>query len=180
MLKKILMIIKRPELFWMNASRKGWLKWMPDKCNLKLVYRTCFKKKLNLEDPKTFNEKLQWLKLYDRNPKYTMLVDKYAVREYIASSIGEEYLIPLLGVWNSANDIDFDALPNQFVLKCTHDSGSVIVCKDKSSLNIEKAKSKLNRCLRNNGYNFGREWPYKNIKAKIIQLFCNIIGIPQI
>ncbi len=124
--------------------------------------------KLNLKNPQTFNEKLQWLKLYDRNPAYTQMVDKYAVREYIKNTIGEEYLIPLLGVWDSFDEIDFDALPEQFVLKCNHDSGSVIICKDKNTFDVESARRMLNKALRVNYYHHSKEWPYKNVKHKII------------
>ncbi|MBD3921515.1 glycosyl transferase [Paenibacillus sp. PR3] len=125
-------------------------------------------KKLNLNDPQTFNEKLQWLKLYDRNPLYTRLVDKYEVRKYIAETIGEQYLIPLLGVWNSFDEIDFERLPNQFVLKCTHDSGGLVICKDKSKLDLKQARRKINHCIKKNYFYNTREWPYKNVKPRII------------
>lgn len=125
-------------------------------------------KKLDLKNPQTFNEKLQWLKLYDRNPEYTKMVDKYEVRKYIADKIGEEYLIPLLGVWDKFDDIDFSTLPDQFVLKCTHDSGGLVICKDKSKLDIEAARKKINKCLKRNFYKLTREWPYKNVKPRII------------
>lgn len=146
----------------------GLLKWMPDKQYLQLYYFIKFKKLLDLENPKTYNEKLQWLKLYDRNPEYTKLVDKYEVKAYVAEKIGEEYIIPTLGVWNSVEDIDFDALPDQFVLKCTHDSGGLVICRDKSKLNIEEAKRELNSSLKSNFYYIGREWPYKNVKPRIL------------
>lgn len=126
------------------------------------------KKILHLKNPKTFNEKLQWLKLYDRNPDYSKMVDKYEVREYIKEKIGEEYLIPLLGIWDSFDEIDFDGLPNQFVLKCTHNSGGVVICKDKSTFDFEKAKNRMNYSLKNNYYWSGREWPYKDVKPRII------------
>ena len=125
-------------------------------------------KKLNLKNPKTYNEKLQWMKLYDRNPLYTRLVDKYEVKPYVAERIGQEYIIPTLGVWDRVEDIDFDALPDQFVLKCTHDSGGLVICRDKSKLNIEEAKRKLNKSLKNNFFYVGREWPYKNVKPRIL------------
>lgn len=147
---------------------KGFLDFLPDEKFLKLRYRLEMGKRLNLENPQSFNEKLQWLKLYDRNPEYTKMVDKYAVREYIAEKIGEEYLIPLLGVWDSFDEIDFDKLPNQFVLKCTHDSGGLVICKDKSQLDIAAAKKKINKCLKRNFYYLSREWPYKNVKPRII------------
>lgn len=124
--------------------------------------------RLNLKNPQTFNEKLQWLKLYDRNPEYTKMVDKYEVRKYIAEKIGEEYLIPFLGVWDRFDDIDFDKLPDQFVLKCTHDSGGVVICKDKSKLDIEETRKKINRCLKRDFYKLACEWPYKNVKPRII------------
>lgn len=126
-------------------------------------------KKLDLENPHTFNEKLQWLKLYDRRPEYTMLVDKYKVRDYIAEKLGEEYLIPLLGVWDDPDEIDFDALPNQFVLKCNHNSGlGMCICKDKSKLDIKKVKEELRKGLAQDYYLTGREWPYKDVPRKII------------
>lgn len=145
---------------------RSWV--VPSKLLLKLKYQALMKSKLNINSPITFNEKIQWLKLYDKNPVYTNLVDKYEVRKYISNTIGEEYLIPLIGVWNKFEEIDFSELPNQFVLKCTHDSGGVIVCKDKSNLDIEKAKKKINSALKRNYYYSGREWPYKNIRPKII------------
>lgn len=125
-------------------------------------------KKLNLDNPKTFNEKLQWLKLYNRKPEYTTMVDKVEVKDYIAKTIGEEYVIPTLGVWENADDIDFDKLPEQFVLKCNHDSGSIVICKDKSKLNKKKTVKFLNKRLGKNGFWYGREWPYNNIKPLIL------------
>lgn len=125
-------------------------------------------KKLKLKNPKTYSEKLQWLKLYDRNPEYIKLVDKYEVKPYVADKIGEEYIIPTLGIWDHVEDIDFDSLPEQFVLKCTHDSGGLVICKDKAGLNIEEAKKKLSAALKNNFYYQGREWPYKNVKPRIL------------
>lgn len=139
-----------------------------DSIYLKLLYRYRMGKPLDLKTPKTYNEKLQWLKLYDRNPLYIKLVDKYEVRKYIADKIGEECLIPLLGVWDKFEDIDFKKFPPQFVLKCTHDSGSKVICKDKSSLDLEQTRKKINRCLRKNFYYNTREWPYKNIPPRII------------
>ena len=141
---------------------------LPDKKAIKVRYYLNFGEKLNLRHPETFNQKLQWLKLYDRNPKYTNLVDKYEVKKIVADIIGEEYIIPTLGVWDSAEEIDFDALPDRFVLKCTHDSASVIICKDKSKFDIADAKKSLDACLKKNHFIFGREWPYKNVKPRII------------
>lgn len=124
---------------------------------------------LDLENPQTFNEKLQWLKLHNRRPEYTMMVDKYLVREYIREKLGEEYLIPLIGVWDDPDEIDFDALPDQFVLKCNHNSGvGMCICKDKTNLDFKKAKDELRRGLDQNYYLTGREWPYKDVSRKII------------
>lgn len=139
-----------------------------DETFLQILSEHRFGKKLNLKDPKTFNEKLQWLKLHDRKPIYTQMADKYEARKYITRVIGDEYLVPLLGVWDNCDGIDFDKLPRQFVLKCTHDSGSAIICKDKGSFDIEAAKLKLNDRLRKNYYWNEREWQYKNIEPKII------------
>ena len=153
----------------MKAFAKKLLKLIPDKLYLKIKYRVKFGRKLNLENPQTFNEKLQWLKLYNRKPEYTVMVDKYLARDYIAKTIGKEYLIPLLGVWDSPDEIDFDTLPNQFVLKCNHNSGTgMCICKDKSKLNIDKVKAELAKGLAENYYLAHREWPYKNVPRKII------------
>lgn len=150
-------------------ASQGFYDNMDDEAYLKRKYRACMGKELNLGSPQTFNEKLQWLKLYDRKPEYTMMVDKYAVRKYIADTIGEEYLIPLLGVWDNPDDIDFDALPNQFVLKCNHNSGlGMCICKDKSKLNIEKVKAGLKKGLGQDYYLTCREWPYKDVPRKIV------------
>ena len=141
---------------------------MSDEKYLKKIYKKTIGKELDLENPKSFNEKIQWLKIHDRNPKYTNLVDKYEVKEYIKKTIGEEYVIPNLAVYDSFKDINFDELPNQFVIKCTHDSGGVVICKDKAKFNYNKARIKINHCLKKNFYWSGREWPYKNIKPRII------------
>jgi hypothetical protein len=146
----------------------GHLYFIPDKLYLKVLFRLRIKEKLDLKSPKTFNEKIQWLKLYDRKPEYTQRVDKYEVRKYIADKTGEEYLIPLLGVWDRFEDIDFNNFPDQFVLKCTHDSGGVIICKNKNMFNIEEVKKKMRHFVRRNYYYGSKEWPYKDIKPRII------------
>lgn len=146
----------------------GFMKNMPHDKFLKRAYRISMDKELDLENPKTYTEKLQWLKLYDHRPEYTRMVDKYAVKRYVAQRIGEEYVIPLLGVWDRVEDIDFAALPDRFVLKTTHDSGGIIVCKDKSSLNIAEACEKLRYFHKRNYYNKNREWPYKEVPHRII------------
>ncbi|MBD5454882.1 MAG: glycosyl transferase [Lachnospiraceae bacterium] len=142
--------------------------FIPDKYYLRIMYRFKTGKKLNLDHPQTFNEKLQWLKLYDRRPEYTVMVDKFEAKKYIADKIGEKYIIPTLGVWDKFDDIDFELLPDQFVLKCTHDSGGLVICQNKRDLDIEKTRKKITRSLRNNYYYVFREWPYKNIKPRII------------
>jgi len=139
-----------------------------DKAYLDYKFNEVFGHSVNWKNPVTFNEKMQWLKLYDRNPLYTQMVDKYEVRKYVSERIGEEYLIPCLGVWDRFDDIDFSTLPSQFVLKCTHDSGSVIVVKDKSAFNVDEARQKLEKCLKKNYFRKQREWPYKNVKPRII------------
>nr|WP_301183545.1 ATP-grasp fold amidoligase family protein [Limosilactobacillus fermentum] len=125
-------------------------------------------KPLNLDNPQTFNEKLQWLKIHNRKPEYTTMVDKYAAKQYVADKIGSQYIIPTLGVWDHFDDIDFDALPDQFVLKCTHDSGGLVICKDKSRLDKKAAKRKIEYYLRRKYYYVHREWPYKDVKPRII------------
>lgn len=161
-------IFKNPAKIYYVLNKFSVLENMSDEKYLKLMYKAYTEKKLNLTNPKTFNEKLQWLKLYDRKPIYTTMVDKYEAKKYVASIIGEEYIIPTLGVWDNFDDIDFDSLPNQFVLKCTHDSGGLVICRDKSSFNVETSRKKINKCLKNNFYYQGREWPYKNVKPRII------------
>ena len=164
----ILKLLKRPAKIVYILDKLQISQWIPDKAYLKLKYRANFDRKLDLQNPKTFNEKLQWLKLYDRNPAYTELVDKYAVKAYVANKIGEKYIIPTLGVWERVEDIDFDALPNQFVLKCTHDSGGLVICRDKGQLDRSAAREKIEKSLCHNYYWHGREWPYKNVKPRII------------
>lgn len=150
-------------------SKLGLYNNMDDKKFIEKMFKATMDYPLNLENPKSFNEKLQWLKLYDRNPLYTKLVDKYEVREYISEKIGEDYLIPLLGVWDDPEDIDFDSLPNKFVLKCNHNSGlGMCICTDKSKIDIKKVKNELKSGLAQNYYLNGREWPYKNVSRKII------------
>lgn len=143
-------------------------KILPDRLYLKLLYEARMGKKLDLKNPRTFDEKMQWLKLYDRNPVYTVMADKYEVRKLVEEKLGKEYLIPLLGVWDRAGEIDFSGLPRQFVLKCTHDSGSVMICTDKGEFDEEAAREKLSKILKINYYYPSREWPYKNIRPRII------------
>lgn len=149
-------------------SVKYALRWMPDIAYIQLYYFASFRKFCNLKNPVTYNEKLNWLKLHDHNPIYTKLVDKYEVKEYVAKLIGEKYIIPTLGVWEEFDEIDFDKLPNQFVLKCTHDSAGLVIVKDKNNLDINYARRVLQKALSQNFYYIGREWPYKNVKPRII------------
>ena len=140
---------------------------LSDKSFIKKIYKKRMGKEINLSEPQTFCEKQNWLKLYDRKPVYTVMADKYLARDFVAERIGEKYLVPLLGVWDNADEIDFDALPEKFVLKCNHNS-DVVICTDKSTLDIEKTREQLNNQLRIDYYCFKREWPYKNIPRKII------------
>ena len=140
---------------------------LSDKSFIRKIYKERMGKEINLSNPRTFCEKQNWLKLYDRKPIYTVMVDKYLARNFVAERIGEEYLVPLLGVWDNADDIDFSALPDKFVLKCNHNS-DVTICTDKSTLDIEKTRNKLNEQLKQNYYYSKREWPYKNVPRKII------------
>ena len=168
MLSKLFRAIKNPKLFVLKAASLGWFNWMDDVTYLKMIYCLKMGKSLDLENPKTFNEKLQWLKIHNRKPEYTIMVDKYAVKKYVADIIGEEYVIPTLGKWDHFDDIDFDQLPNQFVLKCNHDSGSFVIVKDKAKFDRKVAKKKLEARLKRNLYWIYREWPYKDVKPCII------------
>ena len=141
----------------------------PDEIYLKLLFRCKMGYALNLDEPETFCEKIQWLKLYNRKELYTTIVDKSAVKKWVAEKIGEDYIIPTLGEWNNANEIVFDDLPNRFVLKTTNGGGgSVVICKNKNDLNKKNTIGYLNRLLKSNIYKNYREWPYKNVAPKII------------
>ena len=147
---------------------KGHLQFVSDEFFLEKIFKKKIGYALDLDNPKTFNEKLQWLKLHDRNPEYIKMVDKYEVKKFVADKIGEQYVIPTFGVWDSFDEIDFDTLPDQFVIKCTHDCGGLVICKDKSKFDKEEARRKINRSLNRNYYYIGREWPYKHVKPRII------------
>lgn len=149
-------------------NNKGLLKKIPDELYIHMFYKAKTGKQIDLKHPKLLNEKLQYLKLNDHNPLYTNMVDKYKVKEYIKKNIGDKYVNPTLAVWDKPEDINLESLPEQFILKCNHDSGSLIVCKDKSKLDMNEVKKKLCMCLKENYYLKGREWPYKNIERKII------------
>lgn len=193
MLKKnILRIIRAPKSLCIRILIK-YGKSINDKSYLKILYFLKTNKILNLSNPQTYNEKLQWLKLYNQHPEYTSLVDKITVKNYVSNIIGEKYIIPTIGVWEKFDDIDFSTLPNQFVLKCNHDSGGLVICKNKQKLNIQQAKIKINKSLKRNFFYICREYPYKNVHPKILaesyltdksnelkdyKIFC-FNGIPQ-
>ena len=141
---------------------------VPDALFLRFKYLRSCGKRLDLKSPKLFNEKLQWLKLHNRKTEYIAMVDKYEVKRIVAKTIGKQYIIPTIGVYDSFNEIDFEQLPKQFVIKCTHDSGGLVICKNKDELNIDDARKTINSCLRRNFYYAGREWPYKHVKPRII------------
>ena len=149
-------------------AQRGFYDKLDDKIYLERLYEAKMGRKLNLENPRSFNEKLQWLKLYDRKSIYTTMVDKCDVKKYVAAIIGDQYIIPTLGVWDKFENINFSELPNQFVLKCTHDSGGLVICPDKNKLDRKAAKKKIEKCLKRNYYWSGREWPYKNVRPRII------------
>ena len=163
MFKKIIRYTKDPYYALGYDLIKKRPRWMSDEFYIKVLWKMLMGYKLDLKSPKTFNEKLQWLKLHDHNQLYTTLVDKYRVKQYVTDKIGAEHVIPTLAVYNNANEIDIDKLPDQFVLKCNHDSGSVVICREKSTFDLEAAKLKLNTALHHNFYWDAREWSYKNV-----------------
>lgn len=165
---KIIKFFKKPSKIILWLMDRNIFFFLNDKIYLKLKFRLKMSKKLNLNNPQTFNEKLQWLKINDRKDIYTIMVDKYEVKNYVSKKIGEEYLIPTIGIYNSFEEINFEKLPNQFVIKCTHDSGGLVICRDKTNLDVKKAKKKINKYLKRKYFYIHREWPYKNVKPRII------------
>lgn len=153
---------------YLTLYHTGIFNFIPDERFLKFEYRMATGKKLRLDPPTTYNEKLQWIKLYDRNPMYPLLVDKYRVRDFVEERVGKEYLIPLLGRWDTVSQVDFEKLPNSFVLKCNHDSGGIFICPDKASADWEKGKQILERHLKQNHYYLSREWAYKDVWPCIV------------
>ena len=180
-----------PKVIFLHRNTKN----MPDEKYLRKCYFYKTGLKLDLDNPERFNEKMQWLKLYDRKEIYTDMADKYAVKDLVRQRVGKKYVIPLIAVWDSARDIDYDVLPESFVLKTTHDCGGVVVCRNKDSLDKKKTAAFLESHLENNYYDICREWPYKDIPHRIIaerymrdgtrdnlpvyKLFC-FNGIPRI
>lgn len=167
-LKKIIKLLIDPDYRFLFLASRGKQTHLSSENFLKKMYMIKIGTELNLESPKLYTEKLQWLKLYDHREIYTEMVDKYSVKKLVSERIGEEYVIPLLGVWNNVNDINFDYLPERFVLKTTHDSGTIVICTDKNNFDIKAAKKKLRNALKKNYYECNKEWPYKHVKPKII------------
>lgn len=170
-MNKLKRIADNPYILFGYLNKFIDFRFLPDKVFLKLKYRASFNEKLNLNNPTTYNQKLQWLKLHDRNPLYVKLVDKYEVRNYVKNVIGEKYLIPLIKLYSTYEEFEtmkISDFPDQFVIKCTHDSGSVIICKDKNNFDFENAKLKIKKSLKKNQYYKCREWPYKNVPPRIV------------
>ena len=159
-----------PHKIWKILLERTSFLWKDDRKYLQTLFYLRFGYKPNWDAPNTYNEKLNWLKMYDHNPLYTELVDKYRVKDYVSSIIGEKYIIPTIGIWDNPENIDWDILPNQFVLKTTHGGGNsgVVVCKDKNSLDKQQVISKLKKALRLDIYKQSREWPYKDVPRRII------------
>ena len=155
---------------YLSYILRHYFNWLPDRTFIKLLYKFEMGESLNLDAPQTFQEKIQYLKLHNRKPEFTTMVDKFAVKEYVSNIIGDEYIIPTIAVWNSFDEIDFDYLPDKFVLKTTHGGGScgVIICNDKTSFNKKEAKHKLEKSLKSDISKTLREWPYKNVPHRII------------
>ncbi len=164
----IINLIRKPsELLYIVVMKYPWL-IKDDRRFIEFIWNHRMNYPLNLDNPTKYNEKLQWIKLYDRRDIYTTMVDKYEAKKYVASIIGDEYIIPTLAVWDNVDEIDINILPEKFVLKTTHDSGGIVICRDKSNFDIQKAKEKLNKSLKTDFYILGREWPYKNVPRRII------------
>jgi hypothetical protein len=166
--KKIGHYLKRPDLWIYRLLVQFPSLVKNDELFVTAKWKLAMPYPLNLNNPKTFNEKLQWLKLYDHQPAYTKMVDKVAAKEYVASIIGGEHIIKTLGVYDRFDDIDFDALPNRFVLKVAHDSGGIVICKNKATLDVAAARKKLSERQKHNYYTLDREWPYKNVPPRIL------------
>lgn len=167
-MNRILKALTRPDVL-LHFVLESVSRWIPgEKMYIMLDYYLAMGKFPNLKHPHTYNEKMEWLKLHCKQDSYTKMVDKYEAKEYVADIIGQQYIIPTIGVWDNFDDIEFDKLPNQFVLKTTHDSGGVVICKDKECFDRVSAKKKLTKSLKRNFYYMHREYPYKNVKPRII------------
>ena len=167
-MSKTAKLSETPKRIFGFLAKIGVLNNMSDETFLKIEYYLNLKRKLNLDNPKSFNEKIQWLKINDRAERYVKMVDKNDAKELIADAIGAEYVIPTIGVYDSFDDIDFDKLPNQFAIKCTHDSGGIVICKDKAKFDIDAARKTINKYLKRRYYYIHREWPYKNVKPRVL------------
>ena len=167
LIMKIGMFIKNPCKLFVALTHRGWFKQMNNELYLRLLYRGVMGEKLHLNPPRTYNEKIQWLKLHDKNPIYTQLCDKIAVRDFVRERVGDTYFIPIYGIWDDPYKIDFSSLPEQFVLKCTHDSGGVILCPDKSEIDMDAACANLESWLKRDYSIAGREWPYHFVPRRV-------------
>lgn len=167
MFSKLIQELSKPNVLLLKLFVKFPF-FISDKLFLRYKFRVLMNKKLDFKTPKTYNEKLQWLKLNDRNPAYSDMVDKAEAKKVVANLIGEQHIIPTLGIWEKFDDIDFNQLPNKFVLKTTHGCGGVIICKDKAKLDIAAARKEINFSFKHNYFAYGREWPYKSVKPRII------------
>lgn len=157
---------KTPRRIIVSLLKK--VKFLPPNIYIPIQYESVTKQKLNLKNPKTFNEKIQWYKIYYRSPIFRQLADKYQVRDYVTEKVGEQYLNELLGVYKNPSEIDFERLPEKFVLKCVHGSGFNLIVKDKSRLNIEATCKQLRKWQKKKFYNKGKEWSYKNLEPLIV------------
>lgn len=167
-IRTALRLLRTPRRIVVALAGNGFFRWMDDERYLKMVSRFVSGARIDLNNPRTFTEKIHWLKLHDRQERYVGMVDKILAKEYVGKLIGEEYIIPTLGVWDNADSIQLDALPSKFVLKCNHDSGSAVICHDKSSFDFSAARRKLDKCLKKGAFSWGREWPYKYVNRKIL------------
>lgn len=167
-IKHLVKKISNPSDRFDSLAARKFYNYLSDKKFIQRKFRLRMGYDIDLDNPKTFNEKLQWLKLYDRKPIYSTMVDKYEVKEYVANIIGQEHIIPAYGVWDKYEDIDFELLPNQFVLKCTHDSGGLVIVKDKREMNTHAIRRKICNSLKRNYYLVGREWPYKSVIHRVL------------
>ena len=160
-------LISKDYRFLVNSSF-GFYKRMDDLIYIKKMYFSFFGKELDLNNPQTFNEKTQWLKLNDRNERYIQMADKYDAKRFINETLNGEYAVPTYGIYKNLKEIDFSKLPESFVIKTTHDSGGFVIVKDKKNLDFKKIRKKLNSSLKNKYFYYQREWPYKFIEPRII------------
>ena len=164
----ILSLLRNPAYRLDELSKYGFYRWLSDEEYIRRYWKAHFGRKLDLENPVTLFEKLQWLKLYYRKPEFIDMVDKYTAKEIVAEKLGREHITPTIGVWDSPGEIDLSGLPEQFVLKPTHDSGGLVVCRDRKNFDWKAAKKKLAASMKHNYYWHGREWPYKHVRPRII------------